>query len=438
MDRYLITRRHALCCGAALSAGLFTALGAHARTPWANPCKGASPTALLQNDLVQRCFEGIDSTQLWDVHTHLLGTGDSGSGCMVHESASQWWHPMEVVRKKAILNAACVPGDAPSVDRAYVQRLQTLAADFAPGARWLLFAFEHAHDDAGRVAPGNTTFHVPDAYARTIAAQTPERFAWVASIHPYARNAVARLDRAITQGALAVKWLPSAMNIDLRSPRCQAFYDKLAAARLPLIVHCGEEKAVPGAGRDELGNPLHVRVPLQAGVRVIMAHCASLGHAADTDRRSAPAVAAFDLFARLMDERAHKDLLLGDVSAVFQVNRSAASQRMLLERSDWHPRLLHGSDYPLPGVIPLTLPERMVQHGLLDAAHVPTLKAVREHNPLLFDFMLKRLVKTGTAAFSPSVFHTAAHFGGRASFPQRREAPRDTSRILGGHGAGNA
>jgi uncharacterized protein len=412
MDTYLMNRRHALCCGALMGLGLFTSLNAPAAT-FRNPCKGALPAALRQHPLVQAAFEGIDAQRLWDVHAHLLGTGDSGSGCTVHDSTSQWWHPVEVVRRKAILNAACVPdsSEAPSsIDRAYVQRLQQLAADFPSGARWLLFAFDHAHHDNGQRAPEATTFHVPDGYARQIAQQTPQRFAWVASIHPYASDALRRLERAIAHGAMAIKWLPSAMNIDLRSPRCKTFYDKLAAARLPLIVHCGEEKAVPGAGRDELGNPLHVRAPLAAGVRVIMAHCASLGAAADIDKPSAPSVPAFDLFARLMDERAHEKLLLGDVSAVFQINRSADHQRLLLQRDDWHARLLHGSDYPLPGVWPLTRPQRLVKHGLLDEADVAVLDAIREHNPLLFDFVLKRSVRWGSARFSPEVFHTADHF----------------------------
>jgi uncharacterized protein len=417
MDTYFMNRRHALCCGALMGLGLFTSLSAPAATPsttWRNPCKGALPAALRQHDLVQAAFEGIDATRLWDVHAHLLGTGDSGSGCTVHHSTSQWWHPVEVVRRKAILSAACVKDQPGSIDRAYVQRLKQLAADFPAGARWLLFAFDHAHTDEGRAAPESTTFHVPDAYARQIAAQTPGRFAWVASIHPYAPDALHRLKQTIAQGALAVKWLPSAMNIDLRSPRCRPFYNKLAAARLPLIVHCGEEKAVPGAGRDELGNPLHVRAPLQAGVRVIMAHCASLGHAADIDKPSAPSVPAFELFARLMDERAHEKLLLGDVSAVFQINRNAHHQRLLLQREDWHPRLLHGSDYPLPGVWPLTRPKRLAQHGLLDEKAVPVLDAVRQHNPLMFDFVLKRLVKSGTAGFGQAVFHTADHFAPKA------------------------
>ena len=79
---------------------------------------------------------------------------------------------------------------------------------------------------------------------------------------------------------------------------------------------------MPGAGRNEFGNPLQARVPLEAGVRVVMAHCASLGHAQRPRQAVGAARAAFDLFARLMDERAHEGLLLGDISAVLQINRS--------------------------------------------------------------------------------------------------------------------
>jgi uncharacterized protein len=408
---YLLNRRHALCCGAAAVAGLFTSLQAHAALPGIdNPCRGKLPEALAQHDLVRSAFEGLDPHALWDVHAHLLGTGDSGSGCTVHASMSQWWRPIEVLRRQAILNAACVGGDASSVDRAYVERLVSLTHDFPAGVRWLLFAFDNAHGDDGAAHSDTTTFHVPDRYARSVVSAHPQRFGFVASIHPYAPDAIERLNRAITDGALAIKWLPSAMNIDPRDVRCRPFYDRLAAARLPLIVHFGEEQAVPGAGRNEFGNPLLARVPLEAGVRVVMAHCASLGHAADLDKPSAPRVPAFELFARLMDERAHDVLLLGDVSAVLQINRKTELIRMLIERDDWHPRLLHGSDYPLPGIPILTRPQRLADAGLLDAKAVPVLLQVREHNPLLFDFMLKRSVRIGDKRLSAAVFDTRRHF----------------------------
>jgi mannonate dehydratase len=175
-----------------------------------------------------------------------------------------------------------------------------------------------------------------------------------------------------------------------------------------VVVHCGEEKAVPGAEQDAYGNPLAVRAPLALGVRVIVAHCASLGRARDTERRSAPLVPAFDLFARLMDEPAHRGLLFGDLSAVFQRNREPAVWQAVLQRRDWHARLLHGSDHPLPGLMPLFSPPALVKAGLLAEADVPVLQAVREHNALLFDFMLKRRLRWQGQGLPSAVFEAAA------------------------------
>jgi uncharacterized protein len=143
-----------------------------------------------------------------------------------------------------------------------------------------------------------------------------------------------------------------------------------------------------------------------------MAHCASLGHALDSDKPSAPRIAAFDLFARLMDERAHDKLLLGDISAVQQINRKTDVVRTLIERDDWHGRLLHGSDYPLPGIPILTRPQRLADAALLDAEAVPVLVQIREHNPLLFDFVLKRSLRVGMRTLPAAVFETQRHFAG--------------------------
>jgi uncharacterized protein len=404
-----MNRRHLMlgCCGA-LAVGLFTGLGAKAVGPLRNPCKGALPADLANHDLVQQALQGLDSSKLVDIHAHLLGTGDAGSGCTVHASMHNWWQPAEVLRRHGILNAACVGGAVASVDRAYVERLLALAADFPTGARWWLFAFEQAYTDAGHASPEHTSFYVPNAYAAQVAQQHSLRFDWVASIHPYRPDALPALNHALASGAVAVKWLPSAMNIDLRDARCKPFYERLAQAQVPLIVHCGEEKAVPGAGRDELGNPLLVRHALQHGTRVVVAHCASLGQALDTDKRSAPVRPAFELFARLMDEPAWQGLLLGDVSAVFQRNRHADVWRTVLQRQDWHGRLLHGSDHPLPGVMPLFSPASLQRAGLLAQADVPVLLRVRDHNPLLFDLLLKRRLRSGSAYLPAAVFEGAA------------------------------
>ncbi len=403
-DTASINRRHALCCGVAAVGGLFTSLLDAAE---ARPRSGFPAVA---RDLVDVALTGLDGTQLWDVHAHLLGNGDAGSGCWLNPHLDSWWHPMEALRKRVILHGAGVDARSGRIDHDYVHRLADLTEDFPRGARWLLFAFEHAQDYRGTVRAGQTTFHVPDAWAAHVARRHEDRFGWVASIHPYRPDAIERLERALEQGALAIKWLPSAMNIDLRDVRCTPFYDRLRRARTPLIVHVGEEKAVPGAGRDDLGNPLLMRVPLQHGVGVIAAHCASLGSALDIDRRVPSKRPAFELFARLMDEPDWRSNLMGDVSALFQVNRSAAVWHTVLSREDWHARLLHGSDYPLPCVAPLVQLRPLVHAGVLDAADVGALDALRAHNPLLFELVLKRRVRWRGARLGDQVFQTRRHF----------------------------
>lgn len=409
----MIRRRHLICCGAAAAAGLFSALADPAEAALdalRNPCADPTRFSDVPADWLAETWTDLDPAQLWDVHTHLLGTGDSGSGCWVDPRLSQWWHPVEHLRQRAILNAACVPPDAASVDRAYVHRLTQLADAFPPGARWLLFAFDEALGPDGRARRDWTTFHVPDRYAQAVAQTRPDRFGWVASIHPHRGDALERLDRALAGGAVALKWLPSSMAIDLRDGRLRPFYDRLAAARLPLIVHVGEEHAVPGAGMQDLGNPLLLREPLRHGVRVIAAHCASLGDALDLDQPRPRRVPAFELFARLMDEPAWHELLLGDISAVFQFNRRPEVWQRLLTRQDWHGRLLHGSDYPLPGVIPLVRLERLAAAGLLSAQDIAPLGALRRHHPLLFDLALKRRVAWRGRRLAPQIFATARHF----------------------------
>ena len=220
------------------------------------------------------------------------------------------------------------------------------------------------------------------------------------------------LKTAISNGARAVKWLPAAMGMDPADARCDAFYQTLAASGTPLIVHCGEEKAVKGSNTQAYGNPLRLRRALDAGVRVVVAHCASLGKDLDDDGKLRP---SFELFLKLLAEPRAKGLLYGDISAITQRNRQPALIRTLLERQDLHERLLHGSDYPLPGIVPLTSPAALARAGLLPKAAVADLDTLRQHNPLLFDFTLKRLLNWQGHSFSPAVFHTRRLFA--ASHP---------------------
>jgi uncharacterized protein len=374
-----------------------------------NACHATLPSELARHPLVAAAWQGLDPALVVDAHCHLFGDGDSGRGPWMNPAMASVLSPARFVQRLFYLNAGCVHDHPGRVDESVVDRLLNQVAGLPAGAKLLLLAFDWARDARGEPLPESSTLHVPDAYARDVARAHPQGFEWAASIHPYDPAALDRLAAARASGALAVKWLPPAQNIDPASPRCDAFYRALAASGMPLITHAGDERAV--AGHDAaLGNPLKLRRPLGLGVRVIVAHCASLGAATDLDAgANGPLRSAFDLFARLMDEAEHRGRLLGDLSAVAQANRGEEVVATLLERTDWHDRLVNGSDYPLPGVVPLVGLDAFVRRGLLDAGAVPVLRAIRDHNAILFDFVLKRALARGGRRFAAGVFETRRH-----------------------------
>ena len=279
------------------------------------------------------------------------------------------------------------------------------------GVKLVLYAFERAHDERGEPDIAHTIFHIPDAYARDVARRHPEDFEWAASIHPYRKDALEALEQAKRDGARAVKWLPSAMGIDPASPKCDRFYESLRKNNLPLIAHGGLERAVLGREAHDFGNPLRLRRALDAGVRVVVAHCASMGEDRDLERgTNGPYVDSFSLFERLMGRTPYQNLLYGDISAMTQVNRAGPALARVIENDGWHARLLNGSDYPLPGVMPIFSVDYLVSLKMVEASAADTLREIRLHNPLLFDFVLKRALRSKGKALPASVFQTRQFF----------------------------
>jgi mannonate dehydratase len=385
------------CAGLTLEEGLM------------NECR-ATDAKLLMNPYILAAWRGLRFDRVWDMHVHLMGNGRSDSGVYLDPAFESGWSPASRLRHTFFRNAACVMGDDKRMDQEVVERLVQLADAMPQGAKLVLLAFDFTYDEGGRKRPDLTTFSIPDAYARRVAKAHPDRFEWICSVHPYREDAVQALQHAKEGGARAVKWLPPTMGIDLASPKCGPFYDELVRLKLPLLVHMGEEQAVPGAGRHELANPLLVRKALDRGVRVIVAHCASLGKSPDLDSNSGEDVSNFALFSRLMSERRYEGRLFGDISAVTQANRKGILPQLLAKQRDWEGRLLNGSDYPLPGVMPIFSLKGLVSLGVLDESLVPALRELREVNPLAFDLTLKRNLRIDGKRFPASIFETRPFF----------------------------
>ena len=195
------------------------------------------------------------------------------------------------------------------------------------------------------------------------------------------------------------------MGMDPADPRCDPFYDKMKALGLVLLSHAGDEKAVEAEADQKYGNPLRLRRALDRGVRVIIAYCASLGDNVDLDDPRGGRVANFDLFLRLMADKQYVGQLFGEISATTLSNRMDYL-RTLLRRTDLHARLVNGSDYPLPAINILVHTGRFADEGFITEVERDALNEIYDHNPLLFDLVLKRTLREPKSGnrFAASVF----------------------------------
>lgn len=377
----------------------------------------ADPVGQLSDEaeaLVDAAWAGIDPKRAVDCHVHVVGIGVGDTGCAVHPRMRSLWHPLHRAKFEVYRLAAGIE-DLERADQQYVARLSSLArqqltirrgdkAKPQPFLRLHILAFDRAHRPDGSVDDDATEFYVPNDYVLQLAKLNPDVFLPCGSVHPYRKDAVAELERIAAEGMRCIKWLPSAMRIDPASAQCDPFYAKLAELKLPLLTHGGEEQAVEAGDAQGLSNPLRLRRALDAGVNVIVCHCASSGEDEDLDAPGKPRKPSFDLFLRLMEDPRYVGQMWGDVSALAQVNRAPLLGR-LLARTDLHTRLINGSDYPLPAINVLVRTGKLVELGYIDETQRQLLNEIDRHNPLLFDFVLKRTVRgPGGAQFAPSVF----------------------------------
>jgi uncharacterized protein len=380
--------------GALAVASGTAALGVGAIVGWPRIARQSEADGPLSADaeaLLAEVWVGLDPARVIDCHVHVVGLGTGGSGCWVNPRLRSLSHPKSYARFDIYRRAAGI-GDLATADAQYAARLATLAEQRTPRGRWLLLAFDHAYREDGTRDLDASEFYVPNDYVAGIVAAHPETFMLCASVHPYRTDAIAELERVAAAGARCIKWLPSAMRIDPASSKCDAFYAKLVEFGIPLLSHAGKEQAVEVADAQKLANPLRLRRALDAGVKCVVAHCASSGEGEDLDAPGSSPKPNIELFLRMMDDATHRELLFGEISATTQFNR-ADVLRLLLERTDLHARLVNGSDYPLPAINVLLRTSTLVSQGLLSEPQRTMLNEIDQHNPLVFDFAVKRSLR---------------------------------------------
>lgn len=363
-------------------------------------------------DLISSSFEDIEEGKFIDYHMHVLGLGTNNSGIWLSDDLFSFLHPADSLKTKAYINAAGIENKE-RADLEYLEQMITFVNLFPKKGKFCLLALDRCYDKKGNLDENNSKMYIPNDWLMQVCKTNKDKFIPCISINPYKKNAAEELEKWAAEGVRMVKWMPAVMGMDASDELCEPFYAAMQKNDMVLLTHVGKEDNVPVTKFQPLNNPLLFRKPLEMGVKVIMAHCASSGTNKDIDNDGKP-VDNYELFFRLMDEPQYKDLLFGDISAITQVNRMGKPLATALERTDLHSRLLHGSDYPLPALNSLISTRLLVTSGYLDEEDREPLNEIYKANPLLFDYVLKRRLKhpkDDSKKFAASMFMINKNLG---------------------------
>jgi hypothetical protein len=272
------------------------------------------------------------------MHCHTAGIGAGGSGCFVSEQLRRSYKFGLYLKAFGVTREEVEhAGDA-----LIVTRISEKLAASQSVKKAVVLALDGVIDANGELDRAATEVFIPNEFlAAEVAKHSNLLFG--ASVNPYRKDALERLEWARAHGAVLIKWLPAIQHIDPSDRALIPFYQKLAELHLPLLTHTGDEHSFTQAF-DAFSDPERLRLPLQCGVTVIAAHAATSG--------IYDGEPAFERLARLMHEYPN---LYADISSLTQINKRN-DLGLVLARAECRDRLLYGTDFPLVAMPALVSP----------------------------------------------------------------------------------
>ncbi|MDH5768245.1 MAG: amidohydrolase family protein [Nitrospirota bacterium] len=296
-----------------------------------------------------------------DIHIHIGGPGDSGSGCRM---SNQFIFSPAFAAMLIALKAS--PFDLRD------EKIKEIILDAITTSKKIDYAVLLALDGVyknGKYIESESHLVTPNEYIIDIS-KTKKRVLFGASIHPYRKKkeVLYETKKCIDNGAVLFKWIPSSQQIDPEDKRCITFYKALAKENVPLLCHTGGELAVPTSDftTNKFNDPRRLKKALTIGVKVIAAHCATpyLGGILPVDK---------DYFEELLEmlrvSEKKKWNLYADISAFCTPTRITYLERINEEisKGTLNPRrFLYGSDFPIP-IVDITIFKNLLNlHELLE------------------------------------------------------------------------
>lgn len=301
-----------------------------------------------------------------DVHAHLAGVGTNDSGCWTSPHFRKRY-TFRLLRLKYRITGEQM---RTTVDADWAEMLARLVRgselDHA-----VALGFDGVYDPSGELDREKSQMIIPPAWVFRMCREHPELLPGP-SINPYRRDALDRLEECIEAGAVLLKWLPIVQAINPADARLRQFYQRMADARLPLLVHASGGEQTFATVAPEYNNVRLLEMPLEAGVPVICAHSGTRVHGAREP----------DQIPALREMLGRYPHLWVDNSGLANPSRFAHLPRLAADPVIGE-RTVYGSDWPVPSNS-FYFPRKLGARGVY--------RLERQSNSLQRDIDLKRIL----------------------------------------------
>jgi len=230
----------------------------------------------------------------------------------------------------------------------YVEAMARSIKDSRYLEKACLFGVDSRLDERGREIDRDRTVCAMTQDVLNVTAEYPEQFIPFFSVNPLRPNALELIEEYLDRGCRGAKFLQNYWGVDLNNECFVPYYETLRQHDIPLIIHIGSEYTIDSCAPFERIEMLDL--PLATGVTVIAAHM-GLGRINNKVlfwRNLSKKKQHFDRdYFLLLDKLRQHPNLYADISAILAPLRARAL-RHLSTQTDILPKVLFGTDYPVP------------------------------------------------------------------------------------------
>jgi predicted TIM-barrel fold metal-dependent hydrolase len=309
-----------------------------------------------------------------DIHVHLFGIGDGGTGCRISKSITDGLSSYSL-QFRLLVQSLRLREKGKTLDERYESVLVEQLTGSGLKAAAIL-GQDAVYDHNGQPDMDRTAFFVPNDYVFAVTGRHAEIMIPCPSINPNRADALDELERCYEKGARLLKIHPPTQGVDLMHRKHIKFFRRCSDLEMLILVHTGHEHSAPVIDKD-LASPRRLEFALDQGCTIVACHAGS-GWSIDTPDQLPEFLTLLKRYPKLWGDTA----VLGTAGRVRDFTR-------LLEEPLARSRLLHGSDFPFPAA-----PEAFAKQIGGESAE----RISKEKNWLKKDLDLKKALGIGTAS----------------------------------------